>query len=618
MGHSVKSFQCASADASVGEVPDDSHHFSIASGVCLVSAEAEPSHIVAPANHHQDKTSETQEPETSSTECMAHCRLEEHVSEVDDGNFAVAIQEIARANDIQQSSLDNCTDMPSAAELPASQLVQHEVHSAVSALSERGTTEASVDYDNEELMGSTRASCRVNLHPHPHLANPDEVLEQSASASTTELSGEAEWRGELEAAFHEAKLRSSLDAARHWCDQQGVLGIHDILTSFDGLANALELKPLQRKRLLPILCDIEESYPIAPGGALPVGHQCSMQRTVSKTPTTVAAVPAAAPSQPMDLQQLPATRLGEGANGLNDRHQHHRSSGSADLLGDDPGLCQEDFQTKLSSVLQEAELSSHLLPAQHWCAGQGIKGVEGILLSIDAFATILNLKPLQQKRLMRVLSATPIPVLPASSTTIQDAGKPQPRAAGMLLTASSSSGLPKQSSTALAKMSPFSFAPPTAAEAEMPHSLRLLVDGMANAGLHAHASWYGMVIDSIDAVPGQPGLQVGECIIKVGSKSLQELDGPECRAAFMDGLVEGAKLVIETHCETRGKLPACMMASSGDLQGDLKAFAADYEVHFQVSEETETLIMSGPRPALGVARTPAAALLNKWISSRAG
>merc|ERR1711924_472335 len=109
-------------------------------------------------------------------------------------------------------------------------------------------------------------------------------------------------------------------------------------------------------------------------------------------------------------------------------------------------------------------------------------------------------------------------------------------------------------------------------------------------------------------------MQVGDCIISLGGISLQELDGDACEDAFAKALENRAKAVIESHCEARGELPAGMLHRWENLQADLNAFAADYEVRFELQSDSNCLVMSGARPAVTAARTHATSLLNAWIA----
>lgn len=297
----------------------------------------------------------------------------------------------------------------------------------------------------------------------------------------------------------------------------------------------------------------------------------------------------------------------------------------------DANLRHEEFSTKLEHALQEAKLSSQLCDAQQWCVEHRVRGIHEIAAAIDGFAAALNLKPLQQKRLLRILQGMSSSLHAASNHATEDNRSSGKTSVGSDLGSQRNHAklhatrptdgprdcpAPKHvpvAAPAVAKKATFTFMPPTAAEATIARTVRLHVHREAGAGLHAHATWYGIVIDEIDNVPGQPDLEAGECIIGLGRTSLQEMDPPVCEAAFTDSLRDGAKAIVETHCETRGDLPPGVNIDSASLRSDINAFSADYEV--KVVQVGQTVIMSGPRPAVAGARAAAAALLNKWIAA---
>lgn len=90
-----------------------------------------------------------------------------------------------------------------------------------------------------------------------------ERAEHAAAASREK--GRRDWREEpikqlqdsathtVAVALKEAKLERCISAARQWCDDQGAATLAEVIDSFADFADALDLKPMERTRLLRVL-----------------------------------------------------------------------------------------------------------------------------------------------------------------------------------------------------------------------------------------------------------------------------------------------------------------------------------------------------------------------------
>lgn len=74
---------------------------------------------------------------------------------------------------------------------------------------------------------------------------------------------------------------------------------------------------------------------------------------------------------------------------------------------------------------------------------------------------------------------------------------------------------------------------------------KLRVHPEHGAGLHLTGTPAGMQVDDIDALPGQPGLAVGDLIVGIGGINLVGLPGKtDVEAVFRERFVDGAELEI--------------------------------------------------------------------------
>jgi len=280
----------------------------------------------------------------------------------------------------------------------------------------------------------------------------------------------------------------------------------------------------------------------------------------------------------------------------------------------------------------ENRLQGYVAKATAWCCSEGKTDLAGVLDAIDALAAHLQLKNLEQKRLVKALEAAVGDAAAAGEGSVANVAKTTSTSANSVALSKTQSGrsddtddrqkrlderkAKKTSSTSqpaeggkagASGRQAFAFEPPDSVETEEPRVLRLRVDKTVGAGLGLHATWYGMVVDEIDDVPGQPGLREGDCIVSIGGTPLQEMD--DCEPAFVERLADGAEVVVEPHCETIGKAPLSSRIDWAALEVDLEHFAADYQVTIAVAPGRTHVNMSGTQSALAGARPEATKLL---------
>merc|ERR1711988_1945895 len=104
------------------------------------------------------------------------------------------------------------------------------------------------------------------------------------------------------------------------------------------------------------------------------------------------------------------------------------------------------------------------------------------------------------------------------------------------------------------------------------------------AGIDLHPSWWGMVVDSIDEQPGQPGLRVGDTIMDVNGTSLAELDSEDCEQRFADLFGDGSVVTVVPYVEVVGVLHSETAVDRDSLKNDLERFAADWAVDLRFEE----------------------------------
>merc|ERR1712187_583523 len=119
---------------------------------------------------------------------------------------------------------------------------------------------------------------------------------------------------------------------------------------------------------------------------------------------------------------------------------------------------------------------------------------------------------------------------------------------------------------------------------EAPRKLKLQADMEMGAGIDLHPSWWGMVVDSIDEQPGQPGLRVGDTIMDVNGTSLRELDSEDCEQRFADLFGDGSVVTVVPHVESVGVLHSQTPVKTDLLINDFTQFSRDWEVEIRFEQ----------------------------------
>eukprot|EP00930_Biecheleria_cincta_P026464 TRINITY_DN18651_c0_g1_i1.p1 TRINITY_DN18651_c0_g1~~TRINITY_DN18651_c0_g1_i1.p1 ORF type:complete len:789 (-),score=146.04 TRINITY_DN18651_c0_g1_i1:6-2372(-) len=496
----------------------------------------------------------------------------------------------------------------------------------------------------------------VTASPRSKVLLRQDMRVQSCDAQGFEtfLSSSRDLWAKLEAALHEAKLEDKQHMLQRWCAESGARAMSEVIEHFHSLACYIGLKPLQQKRLLHILLDSEDVGTSAPAFVHDKGtdEHASPQASAPdiddesfstnehqterdhRSKATLSVVPqdgitqcsvqshgdaALRPrcentSETCDTEQqkyvLPPCQSGQSKESRN-THSRGVEGGLVsrhDTASEVPletaatsegkhAFQHEDWLPKLTKVLKDAKLEAQIQSAEAWCAERHITNTQTLLDSLDAFAGDLGLKPLQHTRLLRLLHSIQSSVHSAQTRDKDDSSK---KAANQLpvepdAQSAARQGLPvnREKST---KKFVFSFNPPTEAEASMPRTVRLHVDAQLGAGLDGHPTWYGMLVDYIHGQPGQPELQILDCITALGSTSLQELDAAACEECFGEALVDNIKATVEVYCETCGDLPSDLSLDWKMLQADLDSLSGDYDVDFAVLQDSGASSMElGPK-----------------------
>lgn len=77
-----------------------------------------------------------------------------------------------------------------------------------------------------------------------------------------------------------------------------------------------------------------------------------------------------------------------------------------------------------------------------------------------------------------------------------------------------------------------------------PRYLQLNVLAGVGAGLSLRPSSWGMLVEEVDAQPGQPGLVAGDYIVEISGRSLVGLDADATKEAFGRGFGHGASIAV--------------------------------------------------------------------------
>ena len=77
-----------------------------------------------------------------------------------------------------------------------------------------------------------------------------------------------------------------------------------------------------------------------------------------------------------------------------------------------------------------------------------------------------------------------------------------------------------------------------------------------------------------------------------------------CEFMLPDSIEDGARILEEPHCETRGEIPLALheLRDWDALRNDFNKFSGDCLVELQISSGKDRLILGGPQSAVGTAR----------------
>eukprot|EP00746_Dinoflagellata_sp_MGD_P153260 gnl/MRDRNA2_/MRDRNA2_84157_c0_seq1.p1 gnl/MRDRNA2_/MRDRNA2_84157_c0~~gnl/MRDRNA2_/MRDRNA2_84157_c0_seq1.p1 ORF type:complete len:630 (-),score=235.44 gnl/MRDRNA2_/MRDRNA2_84157_c0_seq1:30-1919(-) len=127
---------------------------------------------------------------------------------------------------------------------------------------------------------------------------------------------------------------------------------------------------------------------------------------------------------------------------------------------------------------------------------------------------------------------------------------------------------------------------PNPEENQPQRNLKLKVHEDYGAGIEMHPTWYGMQVDEIEDLPGQPGLRTNDFIVVCGGASLTEMDDDACESAFTEAFGDGVEVVVEGWVESLAYFPA-EQYDKDSLLADLERFSADYAVQVEFTSATE-------------------------------
>ncbi|CAE7649628.1 dnaaf1 [Symbiodinium sp. CCMP2592] len=237
----------------------------------------------------------------------------------------------------------------------------------------------------------------------------------------------------------------------------------------------------------------------------------------------------------------------------------------------------------LRDWLEELRLDEYLDAATTWCAEMGAVSLEEIAENIEEFGIDVSLKPIERQRVQKWASqrlqgrgsARPLadvrggsqggpgrweepPLALARREMPQLPQWPEAQgrqARGFLPTPDSSSALAVPERDA-----------PDETPIYTARSVRLAVDSMGNTGLDLRFDddW-GILVQSVDPLPGQPGLAEGDFIVAIEGCSLRHRSHEECDAVFSERLQNGAILSV---VRPQSRVPAGYSGMRGKAQNE--------------------------------------------------
>lgn len=183
----------------------------------------------------------------------------------------------------------------------------------------------------------------------------------------------------------------------------------------------------------------------------------------------------------------------------------------------------------LSAWLEELSLAEYLGAATRWCTEMGAVSLEEIADNIEDFGEAVSLKPIERQRVRKWASQ----VASTSSAPQFSAPPAAPSYPNTRIEARSSSSR--------------SFEQPEAASSPVytARSVRLAMDSAGNTGMDLR--WdeeWGVRVEHVDPLPGQPGLSEGDYILAIDGCSLRHRSHEECDGIFAHRLRNGAVLSV--------------------------------------------------------------------------
>ncbi|CAE8656847.1 unnamed protein product [Polarella glacialis] len=210
---------------------------------------------------------------------------------------------------------------------------------------------------------------------------------------------------------------------------------------------------------------------------------------------------------------------------------------------------------ELEQWLGEVRLQEYLEPAARWCLEMGAVSLEEIAENIEDFGKDVALKPIERQRVqkwaLQVLessggwpsSAGPEPCAdealscPDARHEVAGQSSEQPHIPPAPSPANAQEGLDDQADDGPGQVA--------STPIYTARSTRLAVDSSGNTGLDLR--WdkdWGIRVQHVDPLPGQPGLAEGDFIVAIDGCSLRHRTHEECDAVFAARLQNGAVLSV--------------------------------------------------------------------------
>eukprot|EP00927_Polykrikos_kofoidii_P077010 TRINITY_DN74002_c0_g1_i1.p1 TRINITY_DN74002_c0_g1~~TRINITY_DN74002_c0_g1_i1.p1 ORF type:complete len:1055 (+),score=195.10 TRINITY_DN74002_c0_g1_i1:68-3232(+) len=263
--------------------------------------------------------------------------------------------------------------------------------------------------------------------------------------------------------------------------------------------------------------------------------------------------------------RTPAGSVGRREDGLepeNEAVAELRQTRGSGKLGSPPPSTVPPPSCKVVGLepwLAEMSLQDYQTQATQWCVDMGAVSLEEVAENIEDFGADISLRPIERQRIRKWATRT----LEASGSCEQGQSLPErePRthdwgkAPVCNATSAYGAGHP-DSATESAWNQAVPAAPAggasvgvsTAASAVYrSRSVRLAMDSSGNTGLGlCWSEEWGILVETVDPLPGQPSLSAGDLIVAIEGNSLRHRTHEECDALFVEHLQDGALLNVLT------------------------------------------------------------------------